>query len=561
MAKISIRDLDVRDTKYIQERIADFAGGMNSLQDDTAIANNEYVIAFNVNNRYGKLEPFRDNTEIASAYTGKKQGILGFGQYIIFFISGYCYYQNTITGDIFKIDNFYMSPTAEKYYVIAIPPSSSNLKRFLSESDNAVVTYDGSITVNGSPAGLLVQDGNSQPWLLYIEDGSVKARVTFKYEDWSIENREYVPVGLDMLIADGILWIVSPDRTRLYRSLTNRPLDFVVSVDADGSKAPNAVNGDALVSSFFITYSSIISLIPFNGTSFIVGTDSPYSYVVNIDRSQLTWAEPRFSKEDLFNAAPINSYSYRDNLGDSVFITVNGIRSFNTTRQLMIESKNDIFTSKIHSYFENILQDQNSCIIEFNNYLLFSVNTIYGSLLAVYDQTLKQWSSFIRLSSKIKQFASLLPLYNRLYAITSDDRIIELFSSANPMRGFVKIKRFAPDDCSIQHKLSSYRLVIEDQLQDGTVLVTAYVDNKRAESKQQVLLAGNPSSIYSNDFPVTEDIEGIENKLFKFSNNPKTGYKIGYNIEWTGGGKLHAGLHLSEISTPMLDQIQQGRIK
>lgn len=556
MPKVSVKDLQQRRTTYIKESIPSFNGGMNLLLAETDINTNEYREAFNVSNRYGNLEPFNQNQEIASSIVGKKQALVAFGQYIIIFSGGLCYYQNTLTGLINRVDNFQMSDSVDRLYVIAIPPSSSNFKR--TSSTDGTGSYDTTFRVNGSPAGLLVQDGINQPWLIYVSDGNVEARRTKTYDEWTVEDREYVPVGLDMLLVDGILWIVSPDKKRLYRSVTNRPLDFVVSVDASGYKSPNAIDGDARISSFFVSYSDIIALAPYTSTSFIASTNAPHSYVINISRERLVWGEPTFSKDDLFNSALINSHSLVDNLGDKCFISYKGIRSFNSTRQLYIESKNEIFSGKINAALEGVLQDSNSAAISFEDYLFFSINTIWGYAIGVYDLITSSWCSFILTpNSKVKQFATLLPHYNKLYAITTDNKILEIFGSTTPMTGFVKTIRFAVDDLSVQHKLVSLRPLLENQLQDGTILVTAFVDNKVAESKSQILQAGVSNSVFSAEFPVVEDRQGVENKALHFTTNPLQGYKIGYNIQWSGGGMLSGIQHTSEVTTPILDQKQQ----
>jgi hypothetical protein len=534
---------------------------MNLLDADTDISDEEYLTAFNVLNRDGGLEPVNADMEIGKGISGIKQGVYSIGAYLVVFSGGKAYYKVPGSDDFTIIEGFEMSSTVERVYVAFVPASITNSRRYLTNaSDNTSLLHDPSVLVQGSPQSLVVQDGVSQPLLIFIDEaGAVKTRKTNTYDTWTTDNREYVPIGLDMAFIDGILFVLSPDRTRLYRSVTGRPLDFVVNVTTTGDKG-----GNAETTKYAISYANTISLFVLSNTSFLACTDAPFSYVITLNRERTIFGEPTFIREDLFSPSAVNSFSVMEILGDTVLITQRGVRSFNASRQNRIESENAVFSKKIARAFkistnERVLQDNLSSSIVYDDYALFSLNSIYGPIIAIYDTLNEVWSSFVTLSNsagKVKQFASLIPHEDEIYAITTDDKILKLFSG-DDLNAFVATKRYAFDDLKMKQKLNVAQVVIEGQLSDSTITVAGVVNNKVAEIKSRALVKGEEQPIHSTEFPYTDGIDGINSPVFDFSSNPKIGWKIGYNISWGGGGVLSAINHVGIVDGNILDQKQK----
>ena len=562
--KISAKDFQESGSKYLQEIQSSFGGGMNLQVDIAVIEKDEYGAAFNVSNRYSDLAPLKLHQEIASSIPGKKHGIYAIGAYFVLFAGGLAYYRIE-NGDFILIENFHMSTTAERYYVAFVPASTVNTLRSLAQpNNNTAVVVNPSITISGTPQALVVQDGVSQPWILYIDGSSVKSRVTQTYEQWDSvsNNREYVPIGTDMLFTDGILFVVSADRQSFYRSVTGRPLDFVVNVATNGYKG-----GDANTTKYSPSYNRIVAIVPLSEQSFLVSTDAPYTYQITLNRDRTIFGEPTFNRSDLFNAALTNSFSIVDLLGDVGFITYKGIRSFNATLQLKIESKNAIFSAKINRAFEyannvDIIQDDSCCAVEFRDYALFSVNSTYGNVLAVFDKINQKWASFVHDVGdvKIKQFASLMPTVNELYAIGTNDKVYQLFGSSEYAPAVVMTRDFCIDNPQFEQKIDSARLVIKNQPDNGTMLVSVYADDLLAQVMTKQLVADVDISTYSEEFPINRGLAGLNSLLFEFRKNPKNGWRIGYILQWTGGGELNTFLHNGEINTPALNQAQQTRV-
>jgi len=482
----------------------------------------------------------------------------------VLFVAGRAYYR-TPNGDFYPIANFLMSETALRYYVAYVPASTVNTNRYLtSATDNTSLKNDPGAIVSGTPSALVVQDGENQPWILYVDGSEVKARVTQTYEQWGVSDvREYVPIGCDMLYLDGILFVVSADRLFLYRSVTGRPLDFVVNVDTNGYKG-----GDVNTTKYAVSYNRITAIVPLSDQSFLVSTDAPYTYTVALNRDRTVWGEPTFNKSDLFSHALINSFSMVDLLGDTGFITFKGIRSFNSTLQLRVESKNAIFSSPINNAYElddnvDIIQSfDSSAAVDFRDYALFSTNSRYGAVVAMYDKIRQKWASFIRIGDgvKVKQFASLMPNENKLFAITTNDKVYELFASATPATGVVMLRDFGIDDPIREQKTDSARLVIKNQLVDGIMQVNVYADNLLAQSDSKTLVANVPTTDFSAAYAINRGAKGLNNLLYEFKRTPRNGWLIGYILAWTGGGELQIFQHSGEINTTVLNQQQQTRV-
>src|ERR1700734_3812936 len=70
-----------------------FLGGMNLLGDDSYLATNAYRVGFNLTNRFGELDLIPSSILDLSAPIGLKQALVTFGNYLVLFVAGQCYYK------------------------------------------------------------------------------------------------------------------------------------------------------------------------------------------------------------------------------------------------------------------------------------------------------------------------------------------------------------------------------------------------------------------------------------------------------------------------------------
>jgi hypothetical protein len=167
---------------------------------------------------------------------------------------------------------------------------------------------------------------------------------------------------------------------------------------------------------------------PDNG--FFVSTLRDSTKVVP-DFSSLVWGEPQFDNVPLFPTGALNQFSFVDVLGDSAFIDFTGVRSFNAVTQFRYEGKNSPFSRKVYNLFKDVTQTT-PCCGRFDNYILFAVETIYGSAVLIYDEIAQAWVGLDLFPgvAAIKQFAEIKTrTARRLLFITTDHKLYEAYAS------------------------------------------------------------------------------------------------------------------------------------
>ena len=416
----------------------DFSGGMNLLDNDTDIAPNEYRVGNNLRNRYGVLSSVKKAVKDVKLPAGLVQEVITLGNYVIAFVAGVMYYRNRIDTNWIVVSSFgNMSITAPRYWTVAVPVNTTLYGR-VSVTTNATgkidsVTSAASATLGDIP-GLLVQDNLSQPVFIYLTDDGPVARTTRTYQQWSqpvyseplsVDNREYVPIGNSMTYGDGVLYITAPDFTQIFRSVSGRPLDFMVNVDMTGAKG-----GDATTTSIGVGVSGISSIkMMGDNTLLVCAGNNNYSMIKNLSLNATTvFGEYLYIRSFLFEATCLSDRAAIVSMGDAKFVDYGGVRTAVGIDKLGNEGRNDIYSSKINGLFRGIRQSVVAAVV-FDNYEIYSVNTIYGYRVLVYDNILSCWTSIDNQveGKAIKQFAKIELDTLHLYAITDTNEFYELY--------------------------------------------------------------------------------------------------------------------------------------
>jgi hypothetical protein len=208
--------------------------------------------------------------------------------------------------------------------------------------------------------------------------------------------REYVPIGKHMIYHGGKLYMASSDGTKLYHSVSGRPLDFMVPLNEDGAKIheAEAIGGVEAVS-YTVSNDPITCLRSLNTEELFVGAKNS-SYAIRPDITNTIFGEPTFIKKYLFSTGPVNQNSFVDLLGDFAFIDQYGIRSFNAVQQAEALARNDIFSRPISDIFKDTLQDGTfQCATIHDGYALFHLmtNLPQQEVTVVYDMATKKFVS------------------------------------------------------------------------------------------------------------------------------------------------------------------------
>lgn len=553
-------------------------------------------MGFNLRNRYDVLEAVQSSKEDISAPRGVKQGIFTLGNYVLLFVAGRAYYRlSTLTGWT-PIAGFSMSTTAPRVWIVTVPVSTTNYARIANTSDLAtpaipdsragINALNVSATFAGNNPGVLVQDGVNQPQFIFLDNtGNPTTRITQSYDEWSFpldpttlqltgtDNREYVPIGTFMAWYNGILFIVAIDGQNIYRSVSGRPLDFVVNVDEDGQKG-----GDATTTSYSVGVGGITSLYPTAGGSLFVSAGGLANFDVTLNTANTApteFGEYTFLRSFLFNAGVMSDRAIVDVIGDTTFIDVGGLRSFNAVEQLQNEGRNDPFSATVQSLFTGIIQQPDACAaIVFDNYALYGVETVYGNAIIVYDTLNKDFCS-VDLSqtggAAVKQFAKIETDIVALYAMTGDDKIYQLYCdttksdtpivrprsiTTNAMNGNQNVNMQTP---KMEIKPTNYRVVLTNITKDCTLTGSVFMNNRlvvRPETKQITYVT--PTTPY-NLSPVFADADTqLVNALFSIPDCGQ-GYKTFVVLSWTGGKLTNWSMTGSDLS-PMNPLLSQGKV-
>ena len=515
----------------------DFSAGCNLFAHDSILGQNEYGLSFNVENRSSGLTPIKDDLEDIHAPAGFKQSIFAFDKYLVLFNSGLCYYKEVDDTNWIQVEDIFVDPLVDYIFTCAVPASTFNFKRALeipdqvngtSANTNIVVQ---STQINTLNAGLVIQDGINQPWFLTPDAEAIRLN---RYNEWTLEDRQYVPIMRNMVFMDGRLFGVSADKKKIYRSVSGRPIDFVVNVDINSNKG-----GDADTTSYAVSFDDITLLKPLNSGELLAGTKRTL-YPIEFNYERTIFAESTFYNRKPISVGAVNQESFVDILGDYAIIDFDGLRQFNAVSLLTNEGRNSIFSLLISKVFNNIKQVYNqTASIVFNNFAFFSVKTIYGNVLCVYDTLKQKWVGLYTIEAPIKQFAIADTSENpTLYGITAT-KVLKLFSSSDYRQARVRFKAINSGQASTEIKLRNIRAVFDESTSTSQVIATEIVNNRVRKSVTQTIAKTAPGILYPVLFPVTYYSSGTTDNIhFNFERLSKIGWKVAPELRWQNSAKL-----------------------
>lgn len=536
---------------YIQQS---FSGGLNQEIDSTRINRNEYPLLVNGRSRYDVITNVKLPLQIVDdTLTGVNyQNITAADNILFIFVDGKAYSKDFDypSSGFQPVNAPSLNPNVSTIFTELVPASYSNFQRSLlrtnnNRNSNVLLTN----IINQTPQALVAQDGISQPIGIFTTG---VGRELKRYAEWNVDDREYVPIGNQMLYSDGILYIVSKDKRRIYRSITGRGLDFMVNIQPGdaGDRWPDEKDGSAETISHAVDYNEITSinkLTTDDGSFFVSTKKASYAVVPLVEQRDLLFNEPTFGNRFLFSAGCISPFGFIELLGDNAFQDFNGLRSFNSVMQLKNEGKNSPFSKRIGPILQGISQD-NVAAINFDNYALFACNTIYGRGIVVYD-TLSETFVAIDLYpgvAQIKQFAEVKNSAGErfLVFITTDNKLYQAFAG-NISRASLLVGEWCSNDPKLEQRWSQLKLVFIDCKAEGNVNVKTYIDRKLNLNLNLRLIqaTNNQNNILPIDIPYgTSLIDNVQILSFDIG-RAKQGWKAAFLISWDMDATLsHVGL-------------------
>lgn len=568
-----------------------FVGGMNLISEDMRIKPNQYRAGFNLRNRFDTLKAVRSSVLDVAVPDGIKQEMITFGNYVILFVAGRAYYRLFSATGWRQISAFRMSETATRLWTCPVPVAATNYIRFAAVNEDDTPNGAGAIslgaysgTFNGDVSGLVVQDNLNQPMFLYVNPttGLPVARTIQTYNQWRLEDsssrdrREYVPIGNSMAWVDGVLYVVSRDFNYIYRSVSGRPLDFVINIDQDGEKG-----GDATTTSYSVGIGGIQCIRAMsNDALFVAAGNSNFSVSKNLAQgAPKIFGEYTFIRTFLFNATCLSDRTIFDSLGDTRFISLTGVRSFNAILQQQNEGKNSPFSLGIQSVLteddETIVQSAAaSAAILFDNYELYSLDTVMGPAIAVYDTLNQCWSSFDISQTggqRIKQFAKIELTIQRLFAITEDNQLYTLYIDSAFDTPLLRTITVSPECLTVdgqtlppaaEHKVRRVDVYASNIQEDMEISVVPYVNSRL--TAQAVMTKSitfrPPTTVSASDTDLPDVNMQQEHVPFPLLSTGQ-GYATFINISWTSGATVSSFDITAEDIMPDNPSMGRGNVR
>ncbi len=583
----------ISESQYNQQS---FIGGMNLLLEDTHLASNQYKIGFDVRNRYDRLDLTLESQEDVLAPAGIKQEHITLGDYELLFVAGNAFYKKRNIPFWTNIPTFSMDSSVPRYWTALVPVATTNYYRLASNttgsanSEAPILANNIAGAAGGNLPGVLVQDNINQPMFIFLNSlGIPTARITQTFSQWSItfttnantvvvtdgDKREYVPVGNVMSYVDGILYIASQDGQSIYRSVSGRPLDFVVNVTnllaTVGPPYIQLGGGDATTTSYSVGVGPITALRPLSDGSLFVSAANA-NFAVSKDRSPnatLIFGEYKFIRKFLFNATCLSDRAIFDSIGDTRFIDLTGVRSFNAIQQTQNEGRNLPFTANIRPAFgsetDPIIQDSKfASAVLFNDYELYAVQTVFGPAIAVYDTLNSCWSGFDILQTngkKIKQLSKIELDFLAIFAITEDDRLFRLYVGPKSNPGTIRtvgvcsnllwantnIKMANP---KMEIKPTQFRAILNEIREDCSLSFTPFINNRKSANIGTLTktIPYRDPLVKSNDPTDLPDVNTLLENIMFSTPGCEQGWKCFARINWTDGSLTQFAMELNNLS-------------
>lgn len=525
----------------------DFSGGINQLASETQLAANEYRLLINARKRFGDITANGKAELQTLPRTGNNQGAVTFGNFIIVFVDGRAYYK--VNGAWVRIADFLMDATARKLWTCSVPKSTRDYVRKLNGSANNPIVINANVNIAGNPAGIVVQDGLNQPWLIEFNAvaQSFVARQLHTYSQWSntsatANDREYVPIGKQMFFLNQKLYVVAPDGKSLYQSVTGRPLDFVLNVDANGNKLISEALGGATSTSFNFDSDEITCVKDVNLTDTFLYATRFNVRLITLDYTLTLFGEPTYRVAQRIEAGILNEESLVDVLGDLTFIDADGIKSFNAVINYRVEGRNSIFSKQIAKILGGRVQKATqSASVAFDNYALYYCSSAYGKCIAVYDMLWQQWVAIdLTDAVDVKQFLNFdNGTVNELYAVTSGG-LYKLYSSATKEMAQLYMGSLMPSDAKKEHKGNLVQPVFRGATQDGDLIVLEYVDEQLSNRQPRNISESVQAMVWPLTFPIGFNSKPNARNNVVIFDKGLTGKKLAYIIQWNTDAALQA---------------------
>lgn len=554
----------------------DFTGGMLTIQPDASkIPNGSYRIAKNIRVRDNVVQPVASPVDVTKNLVATHiQGSHEMGIWTIVFVGGVAYICNMDdpTNGWVPLSGYRLDASAENIYTEVVPMSFNAYKRTNKGPTDASLPQIANQFYSDQGGGIpcmIAQDGINPPMLIHPDASgySFTCRQAGTYTTWTPENPEYVPIGYQMAWDGQRLHIVlqgrfAYEKKRLVgRSVNNRPLDFMVALDSDGNKVAPETEGDARITSYGVDFDEITALTVVNNSQpavLVCTLKNIWQASPDFAVTEATFGEPVFRPVLVASTGVIGQNVFAQINGDTAFVSQAGIRSINATAQNRFEGRNFPLSKEISRILQGKVQTLGAAI-GFNDYAYFSVSTVHGNVIVVYDTILGKWVSVDTYVSDVVKFLVIRkPGLQRLVAVTRT-KVYILEEGTTYDAGIYVGDYSSPASQSIRMELlpTALKLNFINNRMVGTVNVDMYNDDTKSSYVSDSIPVATPSSSTST-FPY--ESHGDDSATITFSlRNTWECFRHGYWITWNNSSALSYVTSDASESTLLTDRAQRVR--
>jgi len=502
-----------------------FVGGMSAAYDRTKTPEDGYTVGFNCRVRSNVVEGAYAPNRLKTP-AGTLQAIFALDDKLILVVAGSVYTVNPDADVTVRIGTTLLSPTADVVYHENVPAPSS----FFMRDSNGDLVYNSSVSTQ--PDCAVLQDGATQPVII---TPSLSVRYARTYAQWSFSNPEYVPIGKQMCFSGAALYVVSPTGKAIYRSVSGRPLDFVVAIDdADGSK-----QGDASTTSIAVAAAALTAIVSAQAGGFIATTYySTYAGIIDAAVDD-QFGEPYIQPAALFPVGAVGPYAFTQASGETLFVSPAGIQSFNQTAQFLRSSNNTAVGAPISPYLVRPIEGV-ACATA-DDYVFFGLSTVFGDGIVVYDTRLNTFVS-IDLVGKVKEFAVLRTGgIDRLFYITAANELFEMPLYGGTRQAFsIILGHYSTQTPGMQIRTNLIRASMTDVRVSGNITTRIFGDCKLVETQTMTLNTTRPDSNLLAQNPIVGIVGASATTTIvtlDFIENPSV-YAIGVEFTCSADSKL-----------------------
>jgi len=503
-----------------------FAAGLDAEFNPLRTTQGGYPLLINGRNRSGTITPVRKHLPVTGLPSGVIQNIDIVGDLLLAVVAGHVYYKNLASDSAWNSvsESALCDSSVTEVYGQLLSVTSNFFNRSVTDANNVTDVFN--VNIASTPQALMLSDGINVPVLISSTGVTISAGT---YASWSKNNPKYIPIGILPVVSGQKLFMVSPDRKAIYQSVSGRMTDFMINLDSDGN-----AGGPASTMQIAVDFNDITNMISTEQQGLVVSTLYG-TYLVTPDTNHVFFGEYSYTSELLFPVGAVNHKSTVNLVGDIAFITQSGIQSFNTTSQTKRESNNFPMGAKIQRYLANPQSD--TAAINFDDYALFAMNTVFGRAVIVYDTIRQQFVSIDTGFGTVKKFVVYRANGSvRLFFSNTDDQLFEAYADTAYAITGVRLGDFNLNDAAQMHSVDKVYLAFSNI--QGTVPVefSVYADNYLV---QRVTSEVSSTSLVPSAPTIVPFVSSVETAVLDCGLSTKRlSFKSSLFISWQGQAEL-----------------------